>query len=74
MAECESLPKCPFFNDKMANKPATAQIMKNQYCLGDSSACARHQIKVAAGSDKVPGDLFPAQTERVPGILASLKA
>lgn len=73
MAECECLPKCPFFNDKMANKPATAQIMKNQYCLGDSTDCARHRVKVAAGSESVPGDLFPAQLEKVPGILAALK-
>lgn len=73
MADCECLPKCPFFNDKMASKPATAQIMKKQFCQGDSTGCARHQVKVAAGSDKVPADLFPGQTDKVPGILAALK-
>ena len=71
MADCECLPKCPFFNDKMANKPATANMMKNQYCHGDNTGCARHQVKVAAGSENVPGDLFPGQTDRVPGILAA---
>ncbi len=71
MAECECLPKCPFFNDRMANKPATAQLMKNQYCLGDSTGCARHQVKVAAGSENVPSDLYPAQTEKVKAILAT---
>ncbi len=74
MAECECLPKCPFFNDRMASKPATAQLMKNQYCLGDSSGCARHQVKMAAGSDLVPADLFPAQVDRVQGILGAIKA
>jgi hypothetical protein len=72
MAECECLPKCPFFNDKMAEKPALAQLLKNQYCLGDNSACARHQIKAAAGSESVPFDLYPIQIDRVPGILKSL--
>lgn len=73
MAECECLPKCPFFNDKMANKPATAQTMKRQYCQGDNTGCARHQVKVAAGSENVPADLYPGQSDKVPGILAALK-
>ncbi len=72
MAECECLPKCPFFHDRMASKPATANIMKNQYCLGDSTDCARHRVKVSAGSDAVPADLFPSQLEKVPGILKAL--
>lgn len=73
MADCECLPKCPFFNDKMANKPGTAQLMKQQYCLGDNANCARHQVKVAAGSENVPADLFPVQVDKVPAILAALK-
>jgi hypothetical protein len=71
MADCECLPKCPFFHDRMANKPATAQMLKNQYCLGDNTGCARHQVKVALGSDLVPADLLPAQTDKVKGILAA---
>lgn len=72
MAECECLPTCPFFNDRMADKPATAQILKNQYCLGDNADCARYRVKVAAGSKNVPSDLLPSQTDRVKGILTAL--
>jgi len=72
MADCECLPKCPFFNDKMADKPATAGMMKKQYCQGDSSGCARHQVKVAAGSENVPADLYPSQTYRVKEVLSAL--
>ncbi|MBN1617463.1 MAG: hypothetical protein JW875_09160 [Spirochaetales bacterium] len=72
MAECECLPKCPFFNDRMADKPATAGLLKKQYCLGDNTECARHQVKVAAGAEAVPADLYPAQVSRVHGILVSL--
>lgn len=74
MAECECLPKCPFFNDKMASKPASAQLMKDTYCLGDSADCARHRVFVAAGGQNVPADLYPSQVDRVPGILEGLRS
>jgi hypothetical protein len=70
MAECECLPGCPFFNDKMKEKPATAQTYKNNYCLGgENDKCARHQIKVALGKENVPGDLYPSQNYKVKGII-----
>lgn len=72
MAECECLPKCPFFNDRMADKPATASMIKKQYCLGDNTGCARHQVKVVAGAEAVPSDLYPVQVDRVQGILVKL--
>ncbi len=71
MAECECLPNCPFFNDRMSGLPSTAQMLKDKYCLGDCSGCARHQVFLAAGSANVPADLFPGETARVAGILAS---
>lgn len=74
MANCECLPKCPFFNDKMADKPATANMMKRKYCLGDSSTCARYQVFKKIGGQYVPADLFPTQVERIPKILNSEKA
>lgn len=72
MAECECLAGCPFFHDRMGSKPATAQLLKDQYCLGDCSGCARHMVKAAAGSNFVPADLFPGQVARVPEILKAL--
>lgn len=72
MAECECLPKCPFFNDRMAEKPATANLMKKRYCLGDNAQCARHMIFSAVGGERVPSDLYPSQTERVQAVLASV--
>jgi hypothetical protein len=70
MAECSCLPKCIFFNDKMAQKPATAELMKNKYCLGDNSACARYMVFKVKGSAGVPPDLFPSQIERVKELIA----
>ncbi|MBN2874637.1 MAG: hypothetical protein JXM71_06040 [Spirochaetales bacterium] len=73
MADCECLAKCPFFNDKMMEKPATAQLLKSRYCTGDNSDCARHMVFVAVGAAAVPSDLYPAQTERVEAIIASAR-
>ncbi len=63
MADCECLTGCAFFNDKMAESPATASMMKKRYCLGDNSQCARHMVKEALGAPMVPGDLYPAQVD-----------
>ncbi len=69
MTECECLPGCSFFNDKMAEVPATADMMKKRFCLGDNTNCARHMIKAALGKEKVPEDLYPAQVDRAKALL-----
>ncbi len=69
MADCEKLEKCPFFNDHMANKPATAGMMKTRYCHGDRTECARYMVSTAKGPGAVPADLFPNMIERARMIL-----
>jgi len=69
MAECECLPKCPFFNDKMAERPATAELMKKQYCRDDYESCARYVIFNKLGREQVPAELFPNQIDRAKQIL-----
>jgi len=63
MKECECLPICPFFNEKMKDMPTTTSVYKKRYCLGDNSKCARYMIFKALGKEKVPPDLFPNQIE-----------
>lgn len=70
MAMCECLESCPFFNDKMKNMPATANLYKNNYCKGDNTQCARYMIFKVSGSGAVPDDLFPNNVERANSILA----
>ncbi|OJF76876.1 MAG: hypothetical protein BKP49_04740 [Treponema sp. CETP13] len=74
MAKCECLPKCPFFNDMMSEKPAMANLMKETYCLDDNSKCARHQVFEKVGAQNVPDDLFPSQNYRVEGILNKINS
>jgi len=70
MADCECLPKCPFFNDKMQGVPAMISILKNKYCRGDNSICARYMVFKALGRERVPADLFPNQVERAQGLIS----
>ena len=69
MADCECLPKCLFFNDKMGKRPAMAEMYKKKYCLGDASDCGRHIVFEALGREAVPPDLFPNQKDRATELL-----
>ena len=71
MAECECLPQCPFFNDKMADKPAIAGLMKKQYCLDKFENCARYMVFKALGREAVPANMFPNQKDRAVELLNS---
>ena len=68
---CECLAGCPFFNDKMAGKPALISLYKKQYCLGDNSNCARFMVFKRLGSKSVPPNLFPNMQEKAQQLLSS---
>lgn len=63
MADCECLPKCPFFNGKINPTDGLGAMYKRHYCLGDNSSCARLMVLRALGRDRVPPTLFPNQAE-----------
>jgi len=65
--ECEKLSKCPFFNNQLTNMPAVAGLLKQTYCLGDKTSCARYQVSMAGVP--VPTDLFPNDIGRIAHIL-----
>lgn len=69
MADCELIQGCIFFNNKMQNMPATAELLKNKYCKGAFTSCARHMVFKAMGRPKVPQDLFPQHTEKAEEII-----
>jgi hypothetical protein len=73
MADCICLPRCPFFNDRMAGKPSTADVYKQKYCKGDSNDCARHIVFTALGKGAVPSDLYPNQKDRAMAIVSKGK-
>jgi hypothetical protein len=74
MSECICLPKCLFFNDKMANMPVMAEHMKQRFCLGNNNECARYKVFTTLGRDKVPENLFPNNYDRALEIIATEQA
>ena len=70
MADCECLPRCPFFNDKMAKMPTIAGFFKQKLCKGDFAQCARYRVFKGKGRESVPTDLYPDQVERAEALLA----
>ena len=71
MADCECLEKCPFFNDKMQNMPAVAEMYKESYCKKDNSSCARYMVFKTLGRDRVPADLYPNNVDLAREILST---
>jgi hypothetical protein len=70
MADCECIGGCIFFNDKMAKKPATADLMKQRYCRGDNAKCARFVVRQVLGKEGVPSDLFPGDLLKAQNIIS----
>ncbi|MBF0378265.1 MAG: hypothetical protein HQK72_12395 [Desulfamplus sp.] len=71
MPDCEKLSKCLFFNDKMASKPASAEIFKKKFCKGDKKQCARY--RVSSAGINVPVDLYPNQADKADTIMSKKK-
>jgi hypothetical protein len=72
MPDCSCITKCPFFNDKMVNKQATAGLYKKKFCKGDFSDCARYIVFEKLGRQSVPDDLYPNMKEQALHIVASI--
>jgi hypothetical protein len=52
----------------MANMPAVSDLMKQTYCRGDKTKCARYIVSSAG--KPVPSDLFPSDLGRANKIVA----
>jgi hypothetical protein len=70
MAECDKLPTCAFFNDRMESMPAAAALLKQQYCQGDFEVCARYRVEAKLGSTSVPAYLLPEDSAAADRIVA----
>jgi len=71
MAECNSLPTCPFFNDRMPDDDQAGLLYKMKYCHADFESCARYQVESALGRKAVPAILYPNMQDRAQEIIAS---
>jgi hypothetical protein len=69
--QCEKLPTCPFYNEKMPIDKGLGAVYRQKYCVSDNSKCARYMVVVAAGPQAVPLDLYPNMTSRAEQIIAN---
>lgn len=60
--DCEFIQGCPFFKG-MGSRAVNA--LKEVYCQGNPSICARRQVAAAVGREQVPLDLCPNHDYRV---------
>jgi hypothetical protein len=73
MADCELLPRCPFFNDYMADLPAMSEALKLTYCRGNNKRCARFLVYEVMGAAGVPADLLPTEEGRGSELVAQAR-
>ena len=65
MRDCNFMPECGFYHDKLNNMPPVAEFMKMEYCHKHPYLCARQVHCNALGLNNVPGDLMPNETGKV---------
>jgi hypothetical protein len=70
MAECEFINECPFFQGKLAEKPAEIETLKEEYCRTNGLHCARYMIATALGKEYIPADLYPHEKDIAYKLLA----
>lgn len=64
MGKCEFIETCPFFHDKLNNKPAEVEQLKEKFCLNNNLNCARFMVVHSLGPDHMLPDLYPHEKER----------
>jgi UTP-glucose-1-phosphate uridylyltransferase len=69
MKKCPLLEECRFFNDIIENVPSVSARLKEQYCLGDNSTCARLLVSAEIGKEHLPDDVFPHEMEKAQKII-----
>jgi hypothetical protein len=74
MADCPSLEKCPFFNDKMAGKTGIINMYKRKYCKDDYNNCARWMISSTVGKEHTTLNIYPNMVDKAKEIINAIKA
>jgi len=70
MSDCEFMGGCPFFNDKLDDKPVEVEELKIKYCRTNNLNCARYMVAAALGKEKMPPNLYPNEKDRAFMVIA----
>lgn len=68
MARCQWAEVCTFFNDEVGYSPELQRTMREEYCLGDNTHCARLEAMDFLPPDEIPDDLIPTDHARLRGL------
>lgn len=75
MSECEYLQGCPFFNDRTGMELSELVVfVKQKFCHGDYTHCARYIVAFTLGEKAVPLDMTPVHLVRAQEILSEHSA
>ncbi|MBN2848817.1 MAG: hypothetical protein JXP72_10300 [Coriobacteriia bacterium] len=69
---CRHLGTCALASDHAGFSPEFIRIMRTTWCRGSYAECARYRAALIVGPQAVPGNLFPAERERVADLYAGL--
>ncbi len=73
MAKCVWADICIFFNEEVGFSPEMNQTMRERFCLGDSSGCARLEALDILPLPVIPEDLIPTENDRLKAIFAEYR-
>jgi len=73
METCEYWSSCALFNEFQEKRLLTLDEIKEEYCAGNYSRCARYMIHRTHGPRKVPNSLLPKDIHMANKILDDLE-
>lgn len=65
LSTCRLIETCIFFNAEVGYSPDLQAVMRQQYCLGDSSQCARLLALEFMPREELPPDMIPTDHEQL---------
>jgi hypothetical protein len=65
MSRCQWAEVCVFFTDEVGYSPELQQKMREEYCLGDNTSCARLLAMEFLPADRIDDDLLPTDLARL---------
>ena len=73
MKTCQYSNRCSFLQDHDNQMPKLTTLLREKYCLGQFEQCARYQVAVSLGSQRVPAYMLPSQAEWAEQIIKEQK-
>lgn len=74
MSRCEWTEACTFFNDEIGYSPELQADMRAEFCLGDSTHCARLEAIADLPIEEIPDDLIPTDHARLERLIIEFRA